>query len=242
MRIALFAAVMTVCSIGSSVAMAGDPAPQLSAADIAASLADKAPAQSPAAPTVAPVSDHVCPAGKVWADDGDGGSCDPVKDGTAGFNLGATHHTAAPAAAAPMVAAKEPAKRATATTRVASLGHTLPLATPGAHKDLLITFISGSSVLTAQARSNAHEFAVALQDPRLKGKRFEIAGYTDASGSPATNLSLSQHRAEAVRAFIISQGADAAQLDARGYGSQDLAFPSDPKAAGNRRVEARLLN
>ena len=239
MRIALFAAVVSVCSIGSSVAFAGDPAPQLSAAEIAATLAtDKAPTQ--AQPTVAPVSDHVCPPGKVWADDGDGGGCDPVKDGTAGFNLGAVHH-ATPTASAPVVAAKAPAKRDT-TTRMASLGHTLPLATPGAHKDLLITFVSGSSVLTPQARSNAHEFAVALADPRLKGKRFEIAGYTDASGPQTANVALSQHRAEAVKAFIVSQGVDASMLEARGYGAQDLAIPSDPKAAGNRRVEARALN
>lgn len=240
MRIALFAAVVSACSIGSSFAFAGDPAPQLSASEIAATLgADKAPAQPVAAPTVAPVSDHVCPAGRVWADDGDGGGCDPVKDGTAGFNLGAVHHNAAQPA--PVVAAKAPPKQ-NATTRMASLGHTLPLATPGAHKDLLITFVSGSSVLTPQARSNAHEFAMALSDPRLKGKHFEIAGYTDASGAQQTNVALSQHRAEAVKAFIVSQGIDPSMLEARGYGSQDLAIPSDPRAAGNRRVEARALN
>jgi len=243
MRIVLFAAVASAWSIGACAAFAGDPAPQLSAADIAASLADKAPAQSQSTSTVAPVSDHVCPAGKVWADDGDGGECDPVKDGTAGFNLGAAHHALAPAVQASAVAAKAPVKKVDNTaTRVASLGHTLPLATPGAHKDLLITFVSGSSVLTAQARSNAHEFSVAMTDPRLKGKRFEIAGYTDASGAAATNLALSQHRAEAVKAFIVSQGVDPSLLEARGYGSQDLAVPSDPNAAANRRVEARALN
>ena len=228
MRIALFAAVVSVCAVGSSMAFAADPPPQLSASDLAASLAG--PAQAGAA---AP-SDHACPAGKVWADDGDGGACDPVKEGTAGFNLGAHHASAQPSAT---VAAKDPTKRP---TRVASLSQ--PMTTPGAHRDLLITFVSGSSVLTAQARSNAHEFAVALADPRLKGKRFEIAGYTDASGQQAANLALSQHRAEAVKAFIVSQGGDASLLEARGYGAQDLAIPSDPKAAANRRVEARLLN
>jgi outer membrane protein OmpA-like peptidoglycan-associated protein len=116
------------------------------------------------------------------------------------------------------------------------------LAAPGAHKDMLITFVSGSAVLTPQARANAHEFALALADPRLKGKRFEIAGYTDASGAAIANLVLSQQRADAVKAFLVSEGADPAALEAKGYGSQVLAFPNDPKAAGNRRVEARLLN
>jgi OOP family OmpA-OmpF porin len=241
MRIAVFAAVATACLFGSSAAFAADPAPQLSAADIAASLTEKAPAPA----TGAPVSDHVCPPGKVWADDGDGGGCDPVKDGTAGFNLGAAHRAAAPAATTAVAAAKpagKPAAKRSSGVAMASLGHTLPLAQPGAHRDLLITFVSGSSVLTPQARANAHEFAVAMSDPRLKGKRFEIAGYTDASGNLATNIALSQHRAEAVKAFIVAQGGDPSLLDARGYGPQELAVPGDPKAAANRRVEARLLN
>ncbi len=235
MRIALFAAVASAWVIGAGTALAADPAPQQTAADIAAALADRGSAE----PTVAPVSDHSCPPGKVWADDGDGdgGGCDPVKDGTAGFNLGAHR-----AATAQQAAAREPAKHAAGATRVASLGHSLPLAAPGAHKDMLITFVSGSAVLTPQARANAHEFALALADPRLKGKRFEIAGYTDASGAAIANLVLSQQRADAVKAFLVSEGADPAALEAKGYGSQVLAFPNDPKAAGNRRVEARLLN
>jgi outer membrane protein OmpA-like peptidoglycan-associated protein len=239
MRIAIFAAVASVCLAGSGVAFAADPAPQQTAGEIAAALAEKAPAE----PGATPVSDHVCPPGRVWADDGDGGGCDPVKEGTAGFNLGVVHHAAAPTAAT-NVAAKAPARTpARHEARVASLGRALPLSpTAGAHKNLLIEFISGSAILTPQARSNAQQFAVALSDPRLKGRRFEIAGYTDASGSASVNLALSQHRAEAVKAFLVSAGADPAMLDAKGYGSQDLAIPSDPKAAGNRRVEARLLN
>src|SRR5580698_5144166 len=119
MRIAIFAAVASVCLAGSGVAFAAEPAPQQTASEIAAALAEKAPAQ----PEAAPASDHVCPPGKVWADDGDGGGCDPVKEGTAGFNLGAAHH-AAPGTAT-TVAAKAPARRDA--TRVASLGHALPL-------------------------------------------------------------------------------------------------------------------
>ena len=239
MRIVVFAAVLSACSIGAGAAFASDPAPQQSAADIAAALADKAPSQVGATP----VSAHTCPEGRVWTDDADGGSCDPVKEGTAGFNLGATHRTSAPAAT-PVVAAKAPAKAAGHATRVASLGRTPPLSAVSAPKsrDLLITFVSGSSILTGQARVNAHEFAVALADPRLKNKRFEIAGYTDAVGSQAKNLELSQQRAEAVKAYLVSQGSDASRLEARGYGSQNLAVPGDPKAAANRRVEARSLD
>ena len=238
MRTAIFAAVASVCLAGSGMAFAADPAPQQTAAEIAAALAEKAPDQ-PAAP---PVSDHVCPPGKVWADDGDGGGCDPVKDGTAGFNLGAAHHPAE-AATGNLAARTTPRRETRGASRVASLGRALPISpTVGAHKDLLITFVSGSAILTPQARANAHEFAMAMTDPRLRGRRFEIAGYTDASGAASVNLALSQRRAEAVKAYLVSQGGNPALLEAHGYGSQDLAIPSDPKAAANRRVEARLLN
>jgi outer membrane protein OmpA-like peptidoglycan-associated protein len=231
MRNALLAVVASLCAMGSGLAHASDPAPQQSASEIAASLAGVAPSE----PAAAPIADHVCPAGKIWADDEDGGSCEPAKEGTAGFNLGATHRT--PGAPSATTAVRRPAP-----SQVASISRVLPLTRPGARKDLLITFISGSSVLTAQARSNAHEFAMALTDPRLKGKRFEIAGYTDASGSAAANLALSKQRAEAVKAFIVAQGIDGSLLEARGYGAEDLVVPSDPKAAANRRVEAKLLN
>jgi outer membrane protein OmpA-like peptidoglycan-associated protein len=235
MRIVFFAAVLSACSIGAGAAFAADPAPQQTAADIAAALAEKAPVQT----TTTPVSDHVCPEGRIWTEDADGGSCDPKKDETAGFNLGAARHSASPAT--PVVAKETPKTRP---TRLASTSPKAPMGVAGAPKsrDMLITFISGSAVLTTQARVNAHEFAVALADPRLKGKRFEIAGYTDASGSAAKNLELSQERAEAVKAYLVSQGGDPSRLEARGYGSQNLAIPSDPKAAGNRRVEARLLD
>jgi outer membrane protein OmpA-like peptidoglycan-associated protein len=233
MRIAIFAAAASACLISAGSALAADPAPQQSASDIAAALAAK-PTSAPAEAAAPASSDHVCPPGKVWADDGDGGGCDPIKEGTAGFNLGAAHHIAQPGMAASKPA---PAKRP---TKVASLGS--DVRSGAAHKDLLITFVTGSADLTPQARSNAREFAAALHDPRLKGKRFEIAGYTDASGGSEANLALSQRRADAVKAFIVAQGGDASALDAKGYGSQDLAVPQDPKAAGNRRVEARLLN
>jgi outer membrane protein OmpA-like peptidoglycan-associated protein len=234
MRITIFAAAVSACLISAGSALAADPAPQQSAAEIAAALAAK-PTSAPAEAAAPASSDHVCPPGKVWADDGDGGGCDPIKEGTAGFNLGAAHHAAQQPAMATSRAA--PAKRP---TKVASLGS--DMRSSAVHKDLLITFVTGSADLTPQARSNAREFAVALRDPRLKGKRFEIAGHTDASGGAEANQALSQRRADAVKAFIVAQGADASLLDAKGYGSQDLAVPQDPKAAGNRRVEARLLN
>ena len=58
----------------------------------------------------------------------------------------------------------------------------------------------------------------------LKGKNFTkltVEGYTDRLGSQATNLKLSQRRADAVKAYLASKGVDAKKIVAEGKGSQN---------------------
>ena len=49
--------------------------------------------------------------------------------------------------------------------------------------DLQIAFALNSAALLPQARQQLGELAGALQSPRLAGRRFEVAGHTDSSGS-----------------------------------------------------------
>ena len=75
------------------------------------------------------------------------------------------------------------------------------------------------------------------------GHVLEIAGYTDSSGNPAKNVTLSQKRAEAVRRALIEAGANADTLVAKGYGSADpIASNYTPEGRlRNRRIEFHVV-
>ncbi|MGI4728603.1 MAG: DUF6089 family protein [Janthinobacterium lividum] len=79
----------------------------------------------------------------------------------------------------------------------------------------------------------------------LVSKNFslKLAGHTDNTGSAALNLALSKDRAEAIRQYLVSKGANASRIEATGYGStQPIA--TNKTAAGrqkNRRVEFTLF-
>lgn len=105
------------------------------------------------------------------------------------------------------------------------------------HSNAQITFVAGSSMLTPQGKRQALQFIDALKNPLLAGKRFDVNGYTDASGNAIANRALSQRRAQAVVDFLVASGANRGQLAAHGYGSDKLLDPSNPSSMANRRVE-----
>lgn len=69
--------------------------------------------------------------------------------------------------------------------------------------------------------------------------KFEIDGHTDNSGTAAHNLTLSQQRADAVKAQLISMGIDASRLTTKGFGdTKPISTNDTPEGkANNRRVE-----
>jgi outer membrane protein OmpA-like peptidoglycan-associated protein len=67
-----------------------------------------------------------------------------------------------------------------------------------------------------------------------------IEGHTDAVGTDAYNLELSQARARAVRDYLVQRhGIEAARLKTAGLGEARPIEGSDPHAAENRRVQFR---
>lgn len=73
--------------------------------------------------------------------------------------------------------------------------------------------------------------------------KLEIGGHTDSDGPDDYNLWLSQSRAQAVVDYLISQGANAAQLTAKGYGETKPIDTRETQFAKsvNRRVELTVL-
>jgi outer membrane protein OmpA-like peptidoglycan-associated protein len=66
----------------------------------------------------------------------------------------------------------------------------------------------------------------------------EIQGHTDNRGGQKHNQSLSQARAEAVRAWLVGAGVEASRLQARGYGQDQPLQAND--TAGNRAKNRRV--
>ncbi|WP_316791188.1 DUF6089 family protein [Pedobacter frigoris] len=76
-----------------------------------------------------------------------------------------------------------------------------------------------------------------------KNFSLKLAGHTDNTGSNALNMRLSKDRAESVKSYLVSQGANASRIEATGYG-EEQPIASNKTAAGrqqNRRVEFTLF-
>ncbi|MEO5967138.1 MAG: OmpA family protein, partial [Ferruginibacter sp.] len=75
-----------------------------------------------------------------------------------------------------------------------------------------------------------------------KNFSLKLAGHTDNTGSMALNLRLSKERAESVKAFLVSKGANPSRIEAVGYGpNQPIATnKTEEGRQKNRRVEFTL--
>ncbi len=106
-----------------------------------------------------------------------------------------------------------------------------------------LNFKLGKSDLTDSSMVQIKNIAAILK--AYPAVNMKIGGYTDASGNAASNLTLSQSRADAVMAAIKAAGANAAQLiKAEGYGSKfakEPATASDEARRKDRRTAVKII-
>jgi len=112
-------------------------------------------------------------------------------------------------------------------------------------KTISVHFKSGSAYLSRQAKAEIDEAAANLKDDSLKGWMVSVTGYADSTGKAGSNRSLSERRANAVIAYLVTQhNVPLPRLvQPFGYGSQkpvETNHTSEGRAQ-NRRVEINIL-
>ena len=102
---------------------------------------------------------------------------------------------------------------------------------------LNILFETGKSTIQSQSIPIVDQVAQMMEsNPTLK---VSIEGHTDNVGDDASNKTLSQERAQAVSAAIVSRGIDASRISAVGWGEERPCSDNatEEGRAKNRRVE-----
>lgn len=112
---------------------------------------------------------------------------------------------------------------------------TPPPPAPAPEERVTVQFGSGSARLSNIAKAKLDEVALKLkQDPDLDAL---VIGYSDNQGGESANQRMSERRAEAVEAYLVSRhGIDEARIDVEGRGS---AEPVGDNATSAGRAENR---
>ncbi|WP_022823020.1 OmpA family protein [Hymenobacter norwichensis] len=136
-------------------------------------------------------------------------------------------------AASPEPIAPAPVKLDTARTTSAPPLASAPLLTPAPVVLPKVLFKLGTAELLPDGFPALNQLATELKArPTLK---LRVAGHTDKIGEPQKNQTLSEQRADAVKAYLVKAGVAAERISTIGYGDTQPLYPSPD--ARNRRVE-----
>ena len=103
-------------------------------------------------------------------------------------------------------------------------------------KENMVNFGFDSSNLTSAAMANLDKLAEVLKNN--PDTNINIYGHTDSKGTDEYNLSLSDRRAAAVKAYLVSKGIASSRIHTMGVGKKEPIASNDTEAgrAQNRRV------
>jgi outer membrane protein OmpA-like peptidoglycan-associated protein len=104
-----------------------------------------------------------------------------------------------------------------------------------------VRFDTNKSTLTKQAKLNLDKLVPVFNE--YADTNIEIFGYTDSTGSPEYNLTLSQKRAESVKNYLTSKGLLSSRFKTNGLGiANPIATNDTPEGrTQNRRVEFAIM-
>lgn len=108
-----------------------------------------------------------------------------------------------------------------------------------------INFEFASAEIPRSQYRKVEQIAQALKQlsQRRRGTRILIEGHTDAVGSNASNLTLSERRAESLKRVLVRQfGVSSRTLETVGYGEEYLLVPTQNENWQNRRVTLRRID
>jgi outer membrane protein OmpA-like peptidoglycan-associated protein/uncharacterized protein YidB (DUF937 family) len=102
----------------------------------------------------------------------------------------------------------------------------------------VINFSTGSAQIPTEGYDFLNKAATAFKSAPASSV-VEVGGHTDNTGDAASNMRLSQQRAEAVRDYLVQQGVNSAMLTATGYGDTRPVASNDTDEGRfrNRRIE-----
>jgi outer membrane protein OmpA-like peptidoglycan-associated protein len=103
-----------------------------------------------------------------------------------------------------------------------------------------ILFDTNKAILKPASQTDLTEFAKVLKE--YKDTDLVIEGHTDSTGKKERNQKLSMERAEAVTAFLESQGVERPRLTARGFADEQPVGDNATEAGrqANRRVQIQI--
>lgn len=137
--------------------------------------------------------------------------------------------SAVPAATTPAAAPEVPATAATVDNCQTNVDTAI--------KGKTINFGSGNADITSFSMPVVEALAKAAKD--CAGTTIQVAGHTDQQGDDASNMKLSEARANAVLSALSERGVPKERMTAKGFGETKLLDTATSKEAlaKNRRIE-----
>ena len=100
-----------------------------------------------------------------------------------------------------------------------------------------LNFQAATTELTPESQPTVNNLASVLK--AYPNSRVQLVGYTDNTGAPDANQTLSQNRADAVKSILVNQGVSADRITTQGQGQNNPVASNDSEDGRlrNRRTE-----